>query len=91
MIAEFFMSLAAGFVDWLAGLFGEWEPPAALVDMSDSIGYLWGQFASLGVWVDWGVLAACVAAALTTWAVVVGIKLVRAVVAHVPVFGGAGD
>lgn len=91
MISEFFLTLAAGFVDWLAGLFGTWDPPAQLVDMAGSVAGLVGQFASLGIWVDWGVLAACVAASVATWAIVVGIKVVRAVAAHIPAFGGAGD
>lgn len=91
MISEFFLTLAAGFVSWLAGLFGEWQPPAELQDMADSAGYLVTQFASLGVWVNWPVLIGCVAASVGVWAVVVGIKLIRAVVAHFPMIGGAGD
>ncbi len=91
MISEWFLNLAAGFVGWLAGLFGEWTPPAELTDMAGSAGYLMGQFASLGVWVNWPVVIGCVTASVGVWAVVVGIKLVRAVAAHIPLFGGAGD
>jgi hypothetical protein len=91
VISEWFMNMAAGFVEWLASLFGEWEPPTQLTDMADSAGYLVGQFASLGVWVNWPVLIGCVAASVAVWTVVVGIKLLRAVVAHLPEWGGAGD
>ncbi|BDZ38074.1 hypothetical protein [Microbacterium suwonense] len=91
MISEFFVNLAAGFVGWLAGLFGEWTPPDALTDMASSANDLVVEFASLGVWVDWGVLSGCVAAALASWAVVLVVKVVRALAAHVPVIGGAGD
>lgn len=91
MISEWFLNLAAGFVQWLAGLFGEWTPPEQLTDMAGSAGYLVGQFASLGVWVEWPVLIGCVAVSVGVWAVVVGIKLLRAVVAHIPAIGGSGD
>lgn len=91
MISEFFLTLAAGFVSWLGSLFGEWEPPPELVDMATGANDLVMQFASLGVWVDWGVIAGCVAASVATWAIVLGIKVLRALAAHIPVIGGAGD
>lgn len=91
MISEWFLQLAVGFATWLAGVFGPWTPPAELVDMADGAQQLVTAFASLGVWVPWGVIAACVAASVATWAIVVGIKLVRALAAHIPGFGGAGD
>lgn len=91
MISEWFLGLALGAVGWLAGLFGEWEPPAELTDMATQAQVLVGQFASLGVWVPWGVIAACVGASVTTWAIVLGIKTVRAAAAHIPAIGGSGD
>lgn len=91
MISEFFLTLAANFVSWLASLFGEWTPPAELADMSTQASYLVTQFASLGIWVNWPVMGACAAAAVATWGIVLGIKVVRALAAHVPVFGGSGD
>lgn len=91
MITEFFLNLAAGFVGWLAGLFGNWQPPQMLLDMADTVGFIVGMFADLGVWVDWVVLGACVAAAVASWALVLGIKMVRALAAHIPAFGGSGD
>lgn len=75
----------------LADLFGEWEPPDELVNASDGARGLMSNMAGMGAWVEWTVLAACVAVQVAIWGSVVGIKLVRAVVAHIPGFGGAGD
>lgn len=91
MISEFFLNLAVGFVGWLAGLFGEWDPPAELTGMATAAQSLVTQFASLGVWVPWGVIAACVGAAVASWAIVLGIKTIRAAAAHIPGVGGSGD
>lgn len=91
MISEFFLGLAQQFVTWLAGLFGTWTPPQQLTDMATGVSDLVTTFASLGVWVDWGVLGGCVTAAVAAWGIVLGIKVVRAVAAHIPAIGGAGD
>ncbi|KRA23520.1 hypothetical protein ASD65_03100 [Microbacterium sp. Root61] len=91
MISEWFLGLAVGFVQWLAGVFGEWTPPPELTGASSAVNGIIGSLAGMGVWVAWPVLGACVGAAITAWAIVVGIKLVRAVIAHIPAFGGAGD
>lgn len=91
MISEWFLSMASGFVTFIAGLFGEWTPPTQLTDATGALQAVMGTFVGLGVWVDWGVLGACVTASLAAWAVVVGIKLIRALLAHVPQIGGAGD
>lgn len=91
MITEWFLELVAGVLGWLADAFGEWEPPQELVDASAGVNGFLANFSGLGAWVSWPVLASCVAAALLVWLTVVGIKLVRAIVAHIPAFGGAGD
>lgn len=91
MIAEWFLQLAAGFVGWLADLFGPWEPPDVLTDPDSGVKSLLEGMAGIGAWVDWGVLALCISVSLGVWAAVFGIKLVRAVLAHVPLVGGSGD
>ncbi|WP_449280968.1 hypothetical protein [Leucobacter sp.] len=91
MISEFFANLAVWFVEWLASVFGEWTPPAAFTEAKTTMAELLAGFASLGVWVNWAVLGVCMLTAIAAWAVVLGIKLVRAIVAHIPVIGGAGD
>lgn len=91
MISEFFFGLATFFVDWLADMFGEWSPPPEFTQARDSVQDLLSGFSSVGVWVNWTVLAACVAVSVLSWGSVFLIKFIRAVVAHVPVFGGSGD
>lgn len=91
MISEFFLGIFGWIVTALADLMGPWTPPAELVEASTRVNDLLASMAGLGAWVNWPVLIGCVAVSVGVWAVVVGIKLVRAIVAHVPMVGGAGD
>lgn len=91
MIVEKLLDLVGWIVGAVADLFGPWTPPDELVDASKSINGLLTNMAGLGAWMNWGVLAGCVATATAAWGVVVGIKLVRAIAAHIPFLGGAGD
>lgn len=91
MITEWFISLMAGFVGMLGDAFGEWTPPAELVDASTGVSDVLANFNGMGVWVNWTILTACVVIQLATWATVVGIKVLRALAAHIPQIGGAGD
>lgn len=91
MIAEFFASLGMDIAIWVTTLFPEWEIPSWV---TDSRGQLVGMIEAhngLGVWVDWVVLGLCITATATTYGVVLVIKLVRAVIGHIPQVGGKGD
>lgn len=81
----------AGFVGMLGDTFGPWEPPAQLTDGAAGVNDVLQSFTGMGVWVEWPVLAGCVAVQVGVWLSVLLIKLARAIAAHVPAFGGAGD
>lgn len=91
MIVEWFLDLCAGVLGMLADAFGPWEPPTELVDASEGVNGLLTNWSGMSVWVEWTVLAACVGVQIAVWAGVVGIKGIRAIAAHIPQFGGAGD
>lgn len=91
MISEWFLGLMAGFVGMLGDAFGPWEPPKQLTDGADGVNGVLQSFTGMGVWVEWPVLSACVAVQVGVWLTVLVIKLVRAIAAHVPAVGGAGD
>jgi hypothetical protein len=91
LIVEWFMQLSAGFVAWLASLFGEWEEADAFDSVAGFVAELFGWFVGLGVWVNWGVLSVCIALQLTVTLTAFSIKLLRGVAAHIPLFGGSGD
>lgn len=84
-----------GFVAWFIGLIGsafpDWEPPVELTQISGMVADLMGRFGGLSAWVEWPVLTGCIAVSLATWAAVAGLKLIRAIAAHVPALGGSGD
>lgn len=90
MISEFFLDVAVNFILWLAGLFGTWTPPAELQNAVDVVDNVMSGFHGVGVWVEWGVVAACMAAASLTWAIVFGMRVVMRLASHVPLVGGAG-
>jgi hypothetical protein len=91
VISEWFVTLFQGLIAWVGDLFPSWDPPAAMLGLASTMQGLMDAFVGLGVWVDWGVLSTCVGIQVSTWLIVLGIKLIRAVVAHIPEFGGAGD
>lgn len=89
MIVEWWIGVVSSFVDWVASLFPTWSAPD--LDPSSGIGQVVSAGASLGNWVPWTVLLFCVGVVVAAWLVTLGIKIVRALIAHVPEFGGAGD
>lgn len=92
MITEWLLNLAAGFVAWLATLFPEWEGfESTFGQFAGFLSELMGAFVGLGVWVPWAVIAACVGVQITAWLLSLSGKTLRAVAAHIPFFGGAGD
>jgi hypothetical protein len=88
MISEFFLQLAQDITTWLAGFMT--YPGAKPQDVWGQMSGLVSQFASLGVWINWAAVAGAVGVALSVWLVCLGIKIVRAIIAHIPAFGGAG-
>lgn len=91
MITEYLITLATSFVGWVAGLFPAFENPTVLDQFAGFVTTAMGWFVGLGVWVDWGVLSACVAAQMLVTLAVFSAKGLRAALAHIPLFGGAGD
>lgn len=89
MIIEWLVTVAASISAWFASLFPTWAP--GTLDFTDAMITLAGAVAGMGVWMPLGVLAVCVGVVCVAWVVMVGIKLVRAIVAHIPGIGGAGD
>jgi hypothetical protein len=90
VITQFFINLAKSFLIWLAGIFGSADL-SVLQSVKASVTSFSAQVASFGSWVDWAVLGSCITVVTGTWVVASVIKLVRAVVAHIPAIGGAGD
>ena len=90
MITQFFIDMAVNVLVWIAGLFpnvdtdnlwGGWHDFVMAFDMAKSV----------GVWIPWDVIFMCVTASLASYGALVVVKMIRAVAAHVPAVGGAGD
>jgi len=91
VITEWFLTLMADFVGMLADAFGPWTPPSELVNATSGANSALANMQGVGVWVNWPVLMGCIATSVAVWGGVLVIKLVRAIAAHVPQFGGGGD
>lgn len=89
MIIEWLLGIANNIVTWLADEVLTWDGPQPY-DIWGDIQSMVGEFASIGVWIDWAAIASAVGLAIGVWLVCLGIKAVRALIAHIPEFGGAG-
>ena len=89
MIVEWLMGIGAGIATWFIDTFMRWDGVQP-VDVWAGIEALAGEFASIGVWLDWGALVGAVGLSIGVWLVCLGVKAVRALIAHFPQFGGAG-
>lgn len=90
MITEFFLRLLADFNMFVTGLFPDWELPDWMVDFAPAVSGLIGFIADTGAWIDWTVLIAVTTSVAATFTVVLLIRLIRAIAAHIPFFGGSG-
>jgi hypothetical protein len=89
VIVEWFYSLAVSFVEWLSSDVLTWDGVEPVNVWGTMSGFV-TQFASLGVFVNWGALAAAVGLSIAVWLACLGIKALRAFAAHIPQVGGAG-
>lgn len=90
MIIEWIVNVACGFASWVGSLTGGWEPPSWMTDAHSGLVTMLQSFAGFGVWVDWVAIGICVPTLLAVWVATVGVRLLRAIVAHIPLFGGSG-
>lgn len=90
MVIDWLLQLVQGFVGWVASLFPPVELPDWLTGMIGSVNDFLGTVDGLGGWFPWPVLATVLATLVTFYAVAFGIKLVRAILAHLPEIGGSG-
>lgn len=91
MITQWLIDMTLQVLSWVGSLFPAWDPPTQLTSMTQGVNDVLSGMAGFGTWVDFPTLTVCVLVQIATWVVVVLIALVRAVAAHIPLFGGAGD
>lgn len=90
MIVEWLFDIVLVIVDWFLALFDDVEIPSEVRSPTSSFSTLAANVSAMGIWVPWSVIAGAVAASLGVYAVMFIIKLVKQVLAHIPLFGGAG-
>lgn len=90
MIVEWAAQICMDLAVFFAGLFPEWEIPEFMTSGDGWLGVMAESLYGLGVWVDWGALGICLTAVGGVYVVAGLIKLARAVIAHLPMVGGAG-
>lgn len=90
MIIEAIWSLICGMVSGLVDILPHYTAPKELDNVFEQFTNQMMNFASLGVWVNWGVLNFCVMAAMGSWFTGLIFKIGKQALAHVPAVGGAG-
>lgn len=89
MILDWLITIGAGAAQWLLLLLPS-LPLDALMNGSAILADLGGTVASLGVWVDWFALAAQVTLVLGLYFTFLGLRILRALLGHIPFVGGNG-
>lgn len=90
MITSAITGAGMGFAAWIVGLFPGFTPAAWMTTLPQQINDILQNFTGLGVWVDWTAVGIAFTATVTAYVVGFGIKLIRAVAAHIPFIGGSG-
>lgn len=90
MIIEWLSQVGASIWAWVAGLFPDWTLPSELTDPNGLLGSVFALGTGLGPFVDWGFVTAVGAIPLAFWALMLSIKAIRALISHIPLFGGKG-
>lgn len=91
MIIEWLTGIAMQFGSMLADTFPEWEIPDWMYETRDTLYGILAEGANLGIWFP--IEALKIALVATAGIYVIGpliIRLARAVIAHIPQFGGSG-
>lgn len=90
MITEALVGVGTWFGGWIVGLFPEWNPPAWLYEVPAMFSTAFGMVSGLGVWFDWQALGVVVGSVVAAYVIGFLVRLTRAVIAHIPQFGGGG-
>jgi hypothetical protein len=89
VITEFLLSAGAGFAGWILQLLPS-VPDGALIDAEGNVAGLASLVSSMSVWVNWAGLAAQITFVLGLYFTFLAIRIVRAIIGHVPFIGGNG-
>lgn len=90
MIVEWFVSLASGFVGWLATLFPVLDLPPELVNADEGFNQVMALGDGLGAFVNWTVVGILAGIPITIWIGGLLLRAARVGLSHIPFFGGRG-
>ena len=91
MITEWLMSIGVLVSNWFASLWPtDFQVPDFIVNLDTMINDILANLSGVGVWADWVFILAVVGVVLVVWLLALGVKVLRAIAAHIPFFGGAG-
>lgn len=90
MIVEWLIAVGSGFAKWIATLFPVLDIPPSFETVDDQIESLIESADGLSPWVDWGFVSLVLAIPLVVWVAGLVLRAVRALIAHIPFFGGKG-
>lgn len=89
MITEWLFGIGSGFVSWVVDLMPQLDADV-VGGASNTIAPLGALVGSMGVWVNWAAMAAQVALVGSLWFTFLAVRVVRALIGHIPLVGGNG-
>lgn len=90
MILEWLMAIGLDVTDWISATLLMWPGVAVPQDVGGDIEAMVSSFSGIGVWIPWATVAAAAGVSLAVWLLGLGVKALRALLAHIPAVGGAG-
>jgi hypothetical protein len=91
LIPDFFLGLAFGFTEWILSFFPQMtEAEGMIVTASNGLTSIILGASSLGIWVPWGTIAACLGITTGAYIAMFILKIIRVLAAHIPLIGGKG-
>lgn len=91
MIVEWFMSLASTVWGWIAGFFPAIsDDQGVIITAQNFFSTIASGAGLLGAWIPWLTVSLCLAVVVPVYLAAMTVRLVRAILGHVPLIGGNG-
>lgn len=90
MIVEWFVMLAGQMWNMVTEGFKPWDEAGVVITADRFLAPMMGGIVATSNWLPWGTLAISLGIVGTLYIVSFTIKLLRAILAHIPFIGGAG-
>lgn len=90
VVTEFFLGLVTWLGQFVIGMLPEDESSEIVGSASGVVANVVGMANGVSVWIPWSVIGVCFVAVSTFYIATFTLKIIRQLLAHVPLVGGTG-